>query len=194
MRQVHLVRPGADDVYLITDLLDAGAYPADDLLAVYLKRWEIERVFPKIVEVFALRHLIGSTPEATIFQAAFCLVLYNLRHVMRAFVAASQPGLQADSVSLEQLFDDVQAELTAVVVLFPSATIAGWFAGEWSSAEVARRLKLLLGGVWHPHYLKAVNQRPRPKLKKAKQSGAHTSVQKILEAERKKRRQPDGVP
>jgi hypothetical protein len=26
----------------VTDLLDERLYPADDLLAVYLKRWEIE--------------------------------------------------------------------------------------------------------------------------------------------------------
>ena len=40
----------------MTDLLDEQAYPAEDLLAVYLKRWEIERVFQKITEVFELRH------------------------------------------------------------------------------------------------------------------------------------------
>jgi Transposase DDE domain len=194
VRQVHLVRPGAEDLYLVTDLLDERAYPAEDLLAVYLKRWEIERVFQKITEVFELQRLIGTTPQATIFQAAFCLVLYNLLQVMRALVAASQEGLTAESVSMEKLFDDVQAELTAVAVLFPSATIAGWFAGEWSREEVVRRLELLLGGAWKPRYRKAINKKARPKVKKAKGSGAHTSVQKVLEAERKKRRQPEGGP
>ena len=83
MRQIHLIRPGGEDVYLVTDLLDEARYPAADLLEVYLKRWEIERVFQKIVEVFHLEHLIGSSPEATIFQASFCLVLYDLLQVMR---------------------------------------------------------------------------------------------------------------
>ena len=178
----------------MTDLVDERAYPAEDLLAVYLKRWEIERVFQKISEVFALRRLIGSTPEATLFQAAFCLVLYNLLQVMRAFVAAGQEGLAAESVSMEKLFDDVQAELTALVVLFPSATIAGWYAGEWSCADVVSRLEQLLGGAWKPRYRKAINKKARPKVQKAKGSGAHTSVQKILEEERKKRRQRQGVP
>jgi hypothetical protein len=143
--------------------MDEGAYPAADLLAVYLKRWEIERVFQKIVEVFELRRLIGSTPRATIFQAAFCLLLYNLLHVMRAFVAAGQEGLAAESVSLEELFDDVQAELTAVAVLFPAATIAGRFAAEWSREEVASRLERLMGGEWKPRYRKATRKKPRPK-------------------------------
>ena len=41
--------------------------------------------------------------------------------------------------------------------------------------------------MWTPRYRKAVNKKPRPKVKKAKGSGAHTSVHKVLEAERKKR-------
>jgi len=80
-----------------------------------------------------------------------------------------------------------------MVVLFPSATIAGWFAGKWSAEEVARRLQRLLGGAWKPRYRKAINKKARPKVKKAKQSGAHTSVQQVLEAVRKKRQQPEGV-
>lgn len=194
VRQIHLVRPGAEDVYLVTDLLDEARYPAADLLEVYLKRWEIERVFQKIVEVFHLEHLIGSSPEATIFQASFCLVLYNLLQVMRAYMAAGQAELAADEVSMEKLFDDVAKELTALVVLFPSATVAGWFGGEWSSEEVARRLVQLLGGAWKERYRKAINKKPRPKVKEAKCSGAHTSVQKLLDAERKKRRESKGGP
>lgn len=192
VRQIHLVRPGADDVYLMTDLLDEARYPAADLLEVYLKRWEIERVFQKIVEVFHLEHLIGSSPEATIFQASFCLVLYNLLQVMRAYMAAGQEELAADEVSMEKLFDDVTKELTAMVVLFPSETIAGWFGGEWSCEEVARRLGQLLRGAWKERYRKAINKKPRPKVPKAKCSGAHTSVQKLLDADRKKPRQSKG--
>jgi Transposase DDE domain len=190
VRQIHLIRPGEEDLFLVTDLLDEHAYPAGDLLWVYLQRWQVERVFQQITEVFALRRLLGSTPEATVFQAAFCLVMYNLMQVVRAFVAVSQAAVATvDSVSVEQLFGDVQRELTAVTVLFPSATLAGWFTAEWSPEAVRERLRALLGGVWTPLYLKAVNKKPRPKVKKAKGSGAHTSVHKVLEAERKKRRQ-----
>jgi hypothetical protein len=189
VRQIHLIRPGAEDVYLVTDLLDETKYPAADLLEVYLKRWEIERVFQKIVEVFHLEHLIGSSPEATIFQASFCLVLYDLLQVMRAFMAAGQAELAVDEVSMEKLFDDVAKELTALVVLFPSATIAGWFAGELSRAEVTRRLSQLLGGAWKERYRKAINKKPRPKVKKSRCSGAHTSVQKLLAAKRQKQQE-----
>ena len=74
-----------------------------------------------------------------------------------------------------------------MTVLFPSPTIADWFAREMSREEIIAHLQILLGGVWTPRYRKAVNKKPRPKVKKAKGSGAHTSVHKVLEAERKKR-------
>jgi hypothetical protein len=194
VRQIHLIRPGAEDVYLVTDLLDETTYPAADLLEVYLQRWGIERVFQKVVEVFHLGHLIGNSPEATIFQASFCLVLYDLLEVMRALMAAGQADLATEEVSMEKLFDDVAKELTAVVVLFPPSTIAGWFAGEWSPEEVARRLGQLLGGAWKDRYRKAINKEPRPKVKEARCSGAHTSVQKLLDARRKARQESKGEP
>jgi hypothetical protein len=188
VRQIHLIRPDEEDVYLITDLLDNRRYPADDLLSVYLERWGIERVFQKIVEVFGLQQLIGCSPEATIFRAAFCLVIYNLLEVMRAFVAAGREDMAVESVSLEKLFEDVHKELTAMVVLFPAEEIAAGYAAAWTESEVAERLAQLLGGAWRERYRKAVNKRPRPNKKQAKQSGAHTSVHKVLQAERKKRR------
>ena len=187
VRQIHLVRPGEEELYLVTDLLDEQNYPAEDLLAVYLKRWGIERVFQKITEVFHLERLLGSTPEATIFQAAFCLMLYNLLQLMRTYIAAGQEDLPVESVSIENIFLDVERELTTLVVLFPALTIAGWYQWKWSADDVTAQLRVLMGSVWTPRYRKAVNKKPRPKVKSVKRSGAHTSVHKLREAERKKR-------
>lgn len=58
---------GQEERILLTDLGDAEAYPAADLLQVYLERWGIERIFQQVTEVFQLRSLIGSSPRATIF-------------------------------------------------------------------------------------------------------------------------------
>ena len=66
-----------------TDLRDAARSPAVDLLTLYLARWGIERVFQQITEVFALRRLSGSTPQATVFQAAFGLLLYKMVQGLR---------------------------------------------------------------------------------------------------------------
>ena len=192
VRQIQLVRPWEESIFVVTDLLDDVAYPAEDLLEAYLHRWEIERVFQQITEVFSLERLVGSTPQATIFQASFCMVLYNLMQLIRAFVSIGREATAAvksvDSVSVEQLFLDVQRELTTLLVLFPAGLLTEWFAAEWSAAGTSERVRNLLGDVWKPRYAKAINKKPRPKLKNAKCSGAHTSVHKILQAEQKKRK------
>lgn len=84
VRRITRERAGEEPVILVTDLLDADRYPANDLLDAYLQRWGIERVFQVITEVFALQHLIGTTPQGTLFQLAFCLLLYNLIQLVRA--------------------------------------------------------------------------------------------------------------
>ena len=89
-----------------------------------------QQVFQQITEVFALRRLIGSTPQATVFQAAFCLLLYNMVQVLRGYIALAQPQpCRADAVSAEQLFYDVQRELTAVSVLVPAPMVVAAYTG-----------------------------------------------------------------
>src|SRR5690348_5633468 len=106
--RITLERPGEEEVALITDLLDEGLYPAEDLLATYLARWQIENVFQAITEVFALRHLIGCTPQATVFQASLCLVMYNVLQVLRGYAAAVAPGpTEVEALSAEQIFTDL---------------------------------------------------------------------------------------
>ena len=98
---------------VITDLLDEAAFPAEDLLATYHKRWGIETVFHQITEVFSLQHLIGSSPEAVLFQLALCLLMYNTLQVVRTHLAAHQ-RCEAQKISNEKLFYDVKRQLVSV--------------------------------------------------------------------------------
>ncbi len=82
-RRLRLHRPNAPALVVVTDLLDAQAYPAADLLATYRRRWGIEQLFQRVTEVFDLRHLIGTTPAATVFQAAWCFLLANVIQTVR---------------------------------------------------------------------------------------------------------------
>ena len=173
---------------LVTDLRAAPRYPAVDLLTVYLARWGIEQVFQQIPEVFALRRLIGSTPQATVFQAAFCLLLYNMVQVIRGYVAAAQPQpCLAEEVSAAQIFYDVQRELTAVSVLVPPTRVVAAYAEELSREALCQHLHSLLSSMWTPRWRKAVNAKSRPKVAKAKQSGAHTSMHRLLGRARQER-------
>jgi hypothetical protein len=181
VRRLTLLRPGEETVILVTDLLDAVRYPAADLLTVYLTRWGMERVFQQIPEVFALRRLIGSTPQATVFQAALGLLLDNMVQVLRGYVAAAQPQLKmAEAVSAEQLGYDVQRELTTVSVLVPPAMLVAAYAEALSPVALRQRLHDLLSSLWTPRWRKAVNPKPRPKVAKTQQAGAHTSMPRLL--------------
>jgi hypothetical protein len=191
VRRIWLDRPGEEPVILVTDLLDADQYPATDLLAVYLTRWQIEAVFQKITEVFELRHLIGCQPQATVFQASLCLLMYNVVEAFRSYIAASRPEpLALEQLSLAKIFGDVHEELVAVHRVLSPAEVAGCFAGELTAEALRARLRGLLGGAWSADWLKAVPKKPRvyPPKSKAKQSGAHTSVHKILQEAREQER------
>jgi len=113
VRRIRLRRgAGKGERILLTDLVDAEAYPAGDLSQVYLERRGIERMFPQVTEVFQLKSLIGSSPRATVFQASFCLPLYNVIQVMKACIAEGQE-MSPKEISREMLFEDVHRQLTA---------------------------------------------------------------------------------
>ena len=145
VRQITLQRPGEPDVAIVTDLLDANAYPAEDLLTHYLSRWGIEQIFQKVTEVFHLQKLIGSTPKATIFQFAFCLLLYNLIQVIRGNIAALQDR-ETETISVENLFVDVHRQLTGWSVLVEAGLPLDEIPLAANVQEMVARLRQFLEG------------------------------------------------
>src|SRR6185369_16596398 len=98
---------------------------AADLIDLYLTRWKIETVFQDVTTIFGLKKLIGSTPEATAFQAAFCMVVYNAIMVVKSYVAAVQPKpISVDDVSNKMLFTSIHKQLTALSELAPAESLA----------------------------------------------------------------------
>jgi hypothetical protein len=184
VRRLTLTRPTDEPLILVTDLVDAARYPAEDLLALYRSRWGIETVFQQVTEVFPLKRLIGGTAQAGIFQMAFCLLLYNMIHVLRSYVAAAEQWEPAD-VSLEKVFEDVERELIAwTVMVSPLETVTALGAIP-SVAQVRKRLTKLLSNVWRDRWLKAVNEKPRPHRRKPPASRAHTSIHRVLAEHRR---------
>jgi len=182
VRRITLWRVGEEAVALVTDLLEAAAYPAADLLAVYLMRWQIENVFQQITEVFELRRLIGSAPAATVFQASLCLVLYNVLQVIRGYAAQSGPEpVPVAELSTEKIFLDLHEELISLHRTLRVEEILGVLCCPVDVADVQARLGALLGRAWTKAWRKAANTKRRPAQPKAKQSGAHTSVHKVLQ-------------
>jgi hypothetical protein len=178
VRQITLQRPSEANVAIVTDLLDADRYPAEDLLNHYLERWGIEQVFQKVTEVFHLQGLIGGTPKATIFQFAFCLLLYNVIQLVRGYIAAHQHR-PAETISVENLFLDVHRQMTAWSVLVESGLPLDDIPVIRSLPEMAERLHSLLGSQWSNRWIKATNKKrrahqPRP------HDRTHGAVYRIL--------------
>ena len=188
VRRITLSRPGEEDIVLLTDLLDGQQYPAADLLALYAERWGIERMFQQVTEVFHLETLIGGSPEATVFQFAFCLALYNMIQVVRASIAAIERR-KPNTISTEKLFGDVERELTACTVLWDAEQWAARVDRPWQAKEVPLRLKELLRHVWTDRWIKAKSyrRRPHPAVPRLR---VHVSVHRILLEAKKKRAVP----
>jgi hypothetical protein len=188
VRRIVVERPGDEDVLVVTDLLDAQQYPAEDLLEVYLHRWQIENVFQQITEVFELQHLIGNTPGATVFQASLCLVIYNILQVLRGYAAQAAPeAVKVEALSSEKIFMDLHEELIALHRVLKGERLLEVLPREDRVEAVQARLRALLQTAWTPSWKKAKTSKPRKRQDPAKQSGAHTSVHKILQEARLKR-------
>ena len=185
VRRITLKRPGEKDVILITSLCDGEAFPAEDVLDLYLMRWGIEQVFQQVTEVFNLSELIGTTPEGTIFQLALCLLLYNMIQVVRGLIATNVDKPR-ETISTENLFDDVRREMIAWNVVIPTEASIAHFQGEWTALRVISRLSELLGHLWRDRWRKAPPKKKKPRHPQKEEKRTHGSVFRILEAHRQK--------
>jgi hypothetical protein len=186
VRRITLERPADEPIRVVTDLMDADVYPAAELLPLYGERWGIERVFQQVTEVFGLQGLIGSSPQATVFQFAFCLLLYNLLQVVRAYVAQGSQH-QVGEVSTEKLFADVQNQLIAWYELVPAAETVRLVA-PLDLKATCRRLREQLAEVWKEVWRKSPRQQRRPSCHTGHPS--HVSAHRLLQETQDRKLQP----
>jgi len=197
VRQITLRLDGGETLVLLTSLLQARRYPAAVLLTLYRQRWRIERVFQEITQVFGLKHLIGSSPQASLFQFAFCLLLYNTLQIVRAGIAQVR-RLSPERLSNEKLFRDLHRQLSAWTLLVgPALTLApagpGWdprTLGQVQAltpAQVRQTIRRMLQQAWSRHWLKSPPQIRRPK-PKPKGPGKHVSAYRVIQQSQYKAR------
>jgi len=183
LRRIVLRRGDQESVILLTDLTDADRYPGVDLLWLYGERVGIEYLFQEVTEVFGLQGLISSSPQGCIFQFAYCMLLYNMIQVVRAYVAEGREE-KVETISAEKLFDDVRHELIAWNIMIDALATENYFAAEPTLPDLIARLRNLLGQSWSKTWTKAPRQRNRPR-SPAKRTLTHGSVHRILQANEK---------
>ena len=175
VRRVSVTKTNDEPIVVLTDLLDSTAVPATDVLVGYRKRWDIESTFRDVTEVFALGRFVGSTAEATVFQASLAFVLSNLQAVLNGFIAADR-GCDAEDLSLRQIRRDWHRQLIALKELTTAADVAAAIRPAVTAEELRAEITQWLSGVWGKGWAKTRNRKPRKHSFKAKGSGAHTSV------------------
>ena len=186
VRRLTLYRPGEETIILLTDLLDATRFPATDLLELYLARWSIERVFQQLTEVFHLQALIGTTPQGTVFQFAFCVVLYNMVQVVQAYVATAQ-ARPVPTISTELLFDDVHRQLVALTELVPVERMEPLFPVLPTEEALRAQLTRLLATIWTTRWLKQPTKKRTAPAPRTPIHGNQTSVFRLVTAYHKQR-------
>lgn len=179
VRRITLFRKDAEDVIVVTNLLDADDFPAADLLEVYRHRWDIERLFQRVTEVFHLRELISSTPEATIFQAAYCFLLSNIITTIRAYLAQSQ-DLAPEAISTYQIQYDVQRELIAWNEMLDVESTLTVLGDVKTAGRLRQYLQRRLSAAWTDRWLKSAPSKHTHVERKIYIRGGHTSVHRLL--------------
>lgn len=188
VRRLTVRRDGRDDVAVVTSLLDGDQHPALSLLELYRQRWSIEDVFRELVQVFGLERLIGSHPQAMIFQTSFCMFLYNVLQGQRQIVAKAH-AIDLEIISTTKMFDRVQRSLTALFELLEPPDYLPLVSGARSWDELRKQLTDCLNRAWHPYWLKRKPGKPNPRRQRPKKSGAHFSVQRVLDEHAAKKKQ-----
>jgi hypothetical protein len=85
-------------VTLVTTLLDADAYPASELAALYRRRWEIETNFAHLKTTMKLDVLKCKTVEGVLKELVMFALVYNLVRLVMVRAAAAR-GTRPQRVS-----------------------------------------------------------------------------------------------
>ena len=109
-------------------------------------------------------------------------VIYNILQLVRGYVAAGRPEpVKVEEVSTEKIFEDMHEQLVSLHTVLSSEEVVPSLKVPKTLDEMKQRLATRLGNLWSPRWKKSVNKKRRPVQAKAKQSGAHTSVHKLLQ-------------
>jgi Transposase DDE domain len=85
------------EITLVTTLLDAKAYPKQEILAAYLRRWRLEMCLKDLKSTLGLKELKCLTPDMVEKELLVGLLLHNLLRCIMAEAA------QTHSVDLERI-------------------------------------------------------------------------------------------
>jgi len=124
---------GATVRAVLTNILDPARLSATEALALYPRRWSIERLFFDLKEVLNLNRVYAANPNAIAMQVYAAGCVYNALRVAQAEVAEAA-GVAPEAISPAKFFPKMAAACHA------AALFELWF-GEAQRANPGRRLR-----------------------------------------------------
>jgi len=104
LRQIHVTVdiPGfrTESFYIITTLMDAQTYSAEDIADLYLQRWNVELFFRDIKTTMGMDILKCKTPEMVMKEIIMHFIAYNGVRMMM-FEAAEERGVEVSRLSFK---------------------------------------------------------------------------------------------
>ena len=98
--QYQVTRPGfrVRTITLVTTLLDAEAYPADELATLYFQRWEVETNFAHLKTTLGMDVLHCETEAGVLKELTVYAIVYNLVRLVM-LEASGRQGVALDRIS-----------------------------------------------------------------------------------------------
>jgi hypothetical protein len=124
---------GATVRAVLTNVLDPTRLTAAEALALYPRRWTIERLFFDVKEVLNLHRVYAANPNAVAMQVYAAGCVYNAMRVAQADVAETA-GIAPEAISPAKFFPKMAAACHA------AALFELWFL-EAQRANPGRRLR-----------------------------------------------------
>jgi len=100
-------------ITLVTTLLDPKLYPAQELMALYCRRWRLELCLRDLKTTMGLEQLRCQSPEMAQKELLACLVAHNLMRCVMA-QAAAQHEVDLERVSFKGALDAVRQYSNAI--------------------------------------------------------------------------------
>lgn len=106
------------EITLATTLLDARAYPKEQILAVYLRRWRLEMCLKDLKSTLGLKELKCRTPNLLEKELLVGLLLHNLLRCLMAETARTQ-NVDLERISFKGSLDGLR-QFSAAAAQTPS--------------------------------------------------------------------------
>lgn len=108
-----VIRGRKQRVILVTTLLDPVTYPAEKLIALYARRWNLELALRHVKTTMGMEQLRCQTPEMAEKEVLAYLVGYNLIRCLMA-EAVALAGVEMERVSFKGTVDAVRQYTSAM--------------------------------------------------------------------------------